>query len=123
MVLSPFTTMFMLLAFGIVTGAYLPLALIYLVGFVRQKHFGFGLIWRLLARLLVIAVLLILLFAALGFALDLLGLKELPADASMALGFGVLGGLFGGLILFVIGLVRGRRHLTGEMSQPSGRSV
>jgi hypothetical protein len=110
--LTPFTTIFILLFFGIVSGAYLPLALIYLVGFVRRAHFGFGLIWKVLARLLVIAVLLILLFAALGFATDLMGLEKLPHDASLALGFGVLGGLFGGLILFVVGLIRGRSRQT-----------
>jgi hypothetical protein len=107
---TPFATIFLVFAFGLITGAYLPLALIYLVGFLRREHFGFAMVWKALVRLVIILVLLVLLFAALGLTMRLLGLKDLPDDASVGLGSGVLIGLAGGLILFVIGLIKGRRR-------------
>jgi hypothetical protein len=115
--LRPITINFIFLAFGVINGAYLPLALIYLVSFFRRERFGFSLIWKAAARLAVITLLLCLILAALGATPLLLGLKEeeYKGEASVIMGFGFLGSFFVGIILFIIGLVRGRsRVVTGS---------
>lgn len=114
--LTPVTINFILVAFGIIIGAYLPLALIYLVSFFRRERFGFILIWKTAVRLAVIALLLLLIFAALGFTEKLLSLnpKQLEQDSAAFLGFGFLGSFFVGIILFIIGLVRGRSRVVTE---------
>jgi len=111
--LGPTTINFILFAFGVIAGAYLPLALIYLVSFFRRQRFGFILIKKAAARLAVIALLLFLIFGALGFTLQLLGLKpeELTDEGALFLGSGFAGSFFVGIILFIIGLVRGRRRV------------
>ena len=63
------------------------------------------------ARLAVIALLLFLIFAALGFTHQLLGLEELTDANALFLGLGFTGSFFGGIILFIVGLVRGRRRV------------
>ena len=91
-------------------GAYLPLALFYLVSFFRRERLGLILIWRAAVRLAVIFILLFLIFAGLGFAETLPGkpIEETIDEMSLYLGFGFFGGFLVGVILFVIGLVRGR---------------
>jgi hypothetical protein len=110
MQLTSFTVNFLLLVFGVVIGVYLPLALFYLVSFFRREHLGFILIWRAAVRLAVIVLLFLLIFAAMGFTQQFLGLKETDDVAFMFLGLGVIGGFLVGIILFVIGLFRGRRR-------------
>lgn len=106
------TVDFIVLVFGVMIGAYLPLALFYLVSFFRREHLGFILIWRAAARLAVIVMLFLLIFAALGLAEKFLGLdlKTIDDKTSLYLGFGVIGSFLVGIILFVIGLARGRRR-------------
>jgi hypothetical protein len=105
--LTPFTVRFMLAVFGVVIGAYLPLALFYLVSFFRRERLRLVLIWRTIVRLGAIALLLLLIFLALGLTEEVLELKLTEAD-SLSLGFGLFGGFLGGIVLFVIGLWRGR---------------
>ena len=109
----PITINFVLLVFGVIIGAYLPLALIYLVSFFRQQRFGSILISKAAARLAVIALLLFLIFAALGFTWELLGLTKhrLTDESVLFLGLGFAGSFFVGLILFIIGLARGRSRV------------
>jgi hypothetical protein len=114
--LRPTTINFILLAFGVIIGAYLPLALIYLVSFFRRQRFGVILIKKAAARLAVIALLLLLILAALGFTHDLLGLnpRQLEQEPATFLGWGFLGSFFVGIILFIIGLVRGRSRVATD---------
>ena len=108
---SSFTVNFVFTVFGVMIGAYLPLALFYLVSFFRREHLGFILIWRAAIRLAAIALLLLLIFAALGLTGRIVGLKEIGDVAYTFLGAGVGGGFLVGLILFVIGLIRGRSRI------------
>lgn len=108
---SSFTVNFVFIVFGVMIGAYLPLALFYLVSFFRRKHLGFILIWQAAIRLAAIALLLFLIFATLGFIGKVVGLKETDDVAFAFLGAGVVGGFLVGIILFVIGLVRGRSRI------------
>jgi hypothetical protein len=111
--LRPITINFIHLAFGVIFGAYLPLALIYLVSFFRRERFGFILIWKAAVRLAVIVLLFVLISAALGFTMRLLGvnLDELTDEGALFVGLGAAGSFWVGIILFIIGLVRGRRRV------------
>ena len=111
MQLTSFTVNFIFLVFGVMIGAYLPLALVYLVSFFRREHLGFILIWRAAVRLAVIVLLFFLVLAALGLTVQLLGLKETDEDAYMFLGLGSTGSFLVGIVLFVVGVVRGRRRI------------
>jgi hypothetical protein len=105
------TINFIILALGVIIGAYLPLALIYLVSFFRQQRFGFVLIKKAAVRLGVIIVLFFLIFVALGLTNLLFGPEGITDEGDAYLGGGIAGGFFVGIILFIIGLVRGRRRV------------
>ena len=108
--LRPITINIIFLAFGVIFGAYLPLAVIYLVSYFRR--FGFTVIWKVVVRLWLIALLLFLISAAFAVTGALLGLEQVSDEtfneACLFMGFGFLGSLFVGIILFVTGLARGR---------------
>ena len=116
MQLAPFTVNFISLVVGVMLGAYIPLALLYLISFFRRERLGLILIWRAAVRLAVIVILLFFIFMALGIFI-----ASLPEEATEALGeekapylgSGLVGGFLVGVILFVIGLMRGRRRVAG----------
>jgi hypothetical protein len=110
--IQSFTYRFIMTVFGVMVGAYLPLAIFYLVCFFRREHLGFVLFWRTLVRLGGIVLLFFLILAAFGLPLAFLepAQTELNAIDDLLLGFGAIGGFLGGIILFVIGLRRGRRQ-------------
>jgi len=113
--LTPITINFILFAFGVIAGAYLPLALIYLVSFFRREHFAFILIWKAAVRLAVIILLFVLISGALGFGLERLAPKGVTDEGGTFLAVGFLASFLVGIILFTIGLVRGRsRVVTGS---------
>lgn len=116
MQLTSFAVKFILLVSGIMIGAYLPLALVYLVSFFRRERLGFILIWRAAVRLAAIALLFFLIFVALGLIVQLLGLKETDDDAYIFLGFGAMGGFLVGIVLFFVGFARGRRRIAAGVA-------
>jgi hypothetical protein len=105
------------LAFGVIFGAYLPLAVIYLVSFFWR--FGFTVIWKVVVRVWLIILLLFLISAAIAVTGVLLGLDQVSDkafnEACLFMGLGFLGSLFVGISLFIMGLARGRsRTVTGR---------
>jgi len=114
--LTPTTINFILLAFGVIMGAYVPLALIYLVSFFRRERFGFILIRKVAARLVIIALLFFLICSAINFTGEPMGLNwnELDREPAEFLGYGFMGGFFVGIILFIIGLIRGRSRVVTD---------
>lgn len=111
MQLTSFTVKFIFLVFGVMIGAYLPLALFYLVSFFRREHLGYILIWRAAVRLAMIVMLFLLIFMALGFTAQFLAVKATDEETVLYLGLGIIGSFLVGIILFVIGLVRGRSRI------------
>jgi hypothetical protein len=105
------------LAFGVIFGAYLPLAVIYLVSFFRRS--GFTVIWKTAVRIALIALLLFLIAAAFAVTGVLLGAEQLSDElfneACLFMALGIVGSFLAGILLFVMGLARGRsRTVTGR---------
>ena len=110
--LAPFTVHFISLVVGVMSGAYLPLALLYLVSFFRRERLGLILIWRAAVRLAVIFMLFFLIFGALGiFEVSVLTEEAYVEEMGSYVTPGFGGGFLVGVILFVIGLKRGRRRV------------
>jgi hypothetical protein len=101
------------LAFGVIFGAYLPLAVIYLVSFFWRERFEFTM--KAAVRLALIVLLLFLISAACAVTGVLLGLEQLSDEAfneaCLFMGFGIVGSFLVSIILFIMGLARGRRRV------------
>jgi len=106
--LTSFTLSLVHFVIGIVTGIYLPLAVLYLVGFVRKGHFGLKLIWQAILRVFMVLFGFIMVMAALGFVEEMLGSPEQLEEYAVWIGFGLILGLFAGIVLFIVGLRRAR---------------
>jgi hypothetical protein len=107
---QPFIVGLALLAIGLVTGAYAPLALFYLFRFMRGRHMGFQLIRQSLLRLL--AILFIFFALAVVFAYGLNFIDRAALDQQVVwIGAGFCIGLLAGIVLFALGFSKGRRQV------------
>jgi len=113
--LKQITINFLCIASGVVTGAYLPLAVIYLMRFFRRERFGFILMLKAALRLVLIALLFCIIILAPILISRLFGLSdEASFKAFVFWASAFWGSLFIGIILFIIGLVRGRRRVASD---------
>ncbi len=94
-----------------VIGSFLPLALLYVAHYAVRHELNFRSVLGLLARILLIPVVYMVVFAVLALLLNLSGIEpdQIPESSVAWLGFVGGLGLFGGIIALLIGLVRGVR--------------
>jgi len=114
--LSSLTISIALFAFGAILGIYLPLALAYVVGKFRRSHFSMQIAWKVTLRLATILFLYFVLLAILGTLLEVPQLAKQPEGISIWLGFGFIISFIAGIILFFIGLRRGRAQAASSQS-------
>ena len=115
--LSSLAILIVLFASGVIMAIYLPLALAYIVSIIRKTHFGMQMIWKVMLRLVTVLFVYIMLVGFLGLILDGLNLLDQGTpEEDMALGFGFMIGFVVGIILFLIGILKGRVQAASSKS-------
>lgn len=120
--LKYFAIYFIPIALGIILGAYLPLLLSYIVSFLRREHLELSLISKAAVRLAGIIISVFVMFVILTAVSYFGALSDFNTRHVMERYFdcGLMGGLFGGMILFFASLTKGKRS-TG--SNPNIRAA
>jgi hypothetical protein len=99
-----------LLLGGFLIGSFIPLALLYLIIFVKKHRFSLRRFLGLVVRIILIPIVFIIVMAAVGLIMEWSGITpgELTDKAAGLLGSAAMFGLIGGSIAFLIGLKKGR---------------
>jgi protein-S-isoprenylcysteine O-methyltransferase Ste14 len=113
--LSSLAMSIVLFGVGVLIGIYFPLALAYVRGKFRGSYFSMKIAWKIMLRLAAILFLFFLLLAIFGLFLSTQLAKQFEHN-SIWLGFGIMAGFIAGIILFFIGLRRGRAQAVSSQS-------
>lgn len=94
---------------GTLLGISSPGLLLYLAILIKRNKFGLMLIKKILIKIFIAFCIIVFLFILVGVADTLLGIKKenIPEAAYAALGFGVIIGFIIGVVILIVGVVRG----------------